>query len=44
MPDLDIRADLPWRLLMGVVAAIAYVVLSRYRQYRRASVYDLRGV
>ncbi|HJR91754.1 MAG TPA: hypothetical protein VJ938_04895 [Acidimicrobiia bacterium] len=44
MPDLDIRADLPWRLLMGVVAAIAYVVLSRYRRYRTASVYDLRGV
>ena len=42
--DLEVRSDLPWRFLMAVVAAIAYVVLNRFRQHRRASVYDLRGV
>ncbi|MGH8911418.1 MAG: hypothetical protein ACRDVD_02820, partial [Acidimicrobiia bacterium] len=44
MPEAAAAGDLPWRLLMATVAAIAYVVLVRWREHRATAVYDLRGV
>lgn len=44
MPELTFSGDLPWRLLMAIVGAVAYLVLVRWRDHRAAAVYDLRGV
>ena len=43
-PTTSLNPDMPWRLIMAVVAAIGYVVLSRWREKRAAPVYELRGV
>lgn len=44
MPVGAADPDVPWRLLMAVVAAIGYVVLARWRTHRAATRFDLRGV
>lgn len=44
LPSFTNSTDLPWRLLMALVGGIGYVVLSRWKARRKASVYELRGV
>lgn len=41
---VDLAADLPWRLIIGVVLAGVYVLVVRWRDLRTSSVYELRGV
>lgn len=43
-PDLGPDWDVPWRLVMAVVAAGTYVLFTRWHSQRSTSVYDLRGV
>lgn len=44
IPSIATSSDLPWRLLMVLVAGIGYVILSRWQARRDALVYELRGV
>ncbi len=44
MPELALPWDLPWRLLIAVVAAGVYVTITRWSKKRSAAVYELRGV
>lgn len=44
VPDIGPDWDLPWRLIIAVVAAAGYVVVTRWHQQRATSVYELRGV
>lgn len=36
--------EVPWRLIVAVVAAVGYVLVTRWHHQRSASVYELRGV
>jgi purine-cytosine permease-like protein len=44
MPDVPFSAELPWRLLMAVLGASAYLVLLRWQEGRTGRVQELRGV
>lgn len=44
VPELALPWDLPWRLLIAVVAAGVYVTITRWSKKRSAAVYELRGV
>lgn len=43
-PDIGLDWDVPWRLVIAVVAAGTYVLFTRWHSQRSTSVYDLRGV
>ena len=44
MPDVDLAEGLPWRLLMALLGATAYLVLLRWQEGRVGAVHELRGV
>lgn len=41
---LGVDVDLPWRLIVAIVAGAGYVLIARWTQHRTASVYEMRDV
>ncbi|MFP3915797.1 MAG: hypothetical protein ACLFWM_13040, partial [Actinomycetota bacterium] len=39
-----LATDLPWRLIVALVAATVYFLIQRWASTRRAAVYEVRGV
>lgn len=44
VPNVLPEVDLPWRLIASLVAATAYLLITRWSGYRTTSVYEVRGV
>src|SRR5690606_24444603 len=44
VPSPGIEVDLPWRLVISLVMATTYMLISRWGGHRKASIYEIRGV
>lgn len=44
VPSPGIEVDLPWRLVISLVMATTYMLITRWGGHRTASIYEIRGV